>query len=196
MYIMEVNHLPSHCNWLKLSRNWMCLCAQRCVYLCRRRGFPGSEERCKSSVDECVCVCARPCAFTHIWTALLKGRLWVQYKLSPVDSICGTVLITTKITLFSLQKNGNIVKKQKCEVFDFIKACAVTLPLKLIIFNNILMMIINCMIYFYTNCFCVVCKSACQNYYFIKACTLNLFKIILNNNILILIKIIVDLILY
>lgn len=69
MYIMEVNHLPSHCNWLKLSRNWIylgvCLCAQRCVYLCWRWGFPDSEQRCKSSfVDECVR--ARVCIRTHL----------------------------------------------------------------------------------------------------------------------------------
>lgn len=110
MYIMEVNHLPLHCNWLKLSRNWIYLgvylCAQRCVYLCWRRGFPDSEEQCKSSVvDKKVCVCA------HIWTALFKGKFRVQYKLGSFDSICAKDWITTKnyFYLFLIF----FVKKQK-----------------------------------------------------------------------------------
>jgi len=64
MYIMEVNHLPSHCNWLKLSRNWMCLCAQRCVYYAGGGAFQAPKSSAK--VQLWMSVCARVCIRTHL----------------------------------------------------------------------------------------------------------------------------------
>jgi len=65
MYIMEVNHLPSHCNWLKLSRNWMCLCAQRCVYYAGGGAFQAPKSSAKVQLWMSVCARARARVYSH-----------------------------------------------------------------------------------------------------------------------------------
>jgi len=159
-----------------------CVCVHRGVCIMQEEGLSRLRRAVQKFSCGWVCVRARVrvCIRTHLDSPSQRKTLssiqvkpsW-QHLWHSVDNH---------------KKRGNIVKKQKCEVYDFIKACAVILLLKQIILNNVLMMIIIVSFILYTYWFCVVCKSPREKYCFKK----DLCKL---NNILILI-IIVDLFLY